>query len=120
MHCPGMFVFPRFATKDTEVGGTFIPRDSVVLTSPQSANFDPAEYDDPMRFDITRQARNSSFGMGVHHCIGVLMAKMTMRIGMRAIIRRFPRIRLADPQFRPTYGGNVGTLTIRSLPMRWD
>lgn len=120
MHCPGMFIFPRFATEDTEVGGTFVPRDTVVLTSPQAANFDPLEFADPLRFDITRQARNMSFGMGAHHCIGVLLAKLTMQIGMRAIIRRFPKVRLADPAFRPTYGGNVGTLTIKSLPMRWD
>ena len=120
MHCPGMFVFPRFATEDTEVNGTFIPAASVVMASPQAANFDPVEFADPLRLDVTRQARNMSFGMGVHHCIGVLLARTTMRIGMRALIRRFPNIRLADPDFRPTYGGNVGTLTIKSLPMRWD
>jgi cytochrome P450 len=120
MHCPGFFFFPRFAACDTEIGGTRILQNMVVLASPQAANFDPAEYNDPATFEITRKPKTMTFGAGAHHCIGILLAKMTMRIAMRAIVKRFPKIRLADPDFRPTYGGNVGTLTIKSLPMRID
>jgi len=120
MHCPGFFFFPRFAAVDTEIEGVRVPANMLVLASPQSANFDPEVYVEPERLDIRRKPRPLTFGAGNHHCIGILLAKMTMRIGMRAIIERFPNIRLADPDFRPTYGGNVGTLTIASLPMRID
>ncbi len=117
MHCPGFFFFPRFAAADGEVAGVHYFKDMVVLASPQSANFDPTEYAQPECFDIRRKARSHTFGVGAHHCIGVLLAKLTMRIALRAIIERFPRIRLADPDFRPVYSGNVGTLTITSMPM---
>ncbi|ALR20384.1 cytochrome P450 [Sphingobium baderi] len=117
MHCPGFFFFPRFAACDTEIGGTPVLENMLILASPQAANFDPEEYEQPGKLDIRRKPKPLTFGAGSHHCIGVLLAKMTMRIGMRAILERFPGIRLADPAFRPTYGGNVGTLTIASLPM---
>lgn len=120
VHCPGFFFFPRFAAADGEIAGVPYFKDMVVLASPQSANFDPAEFEEPESFDIRRKARSLTFGAGSHHCIGVLLAKLTMRIALRAIVERFPGIRLADPDFRPTYSGNVGTLTITSLPMLTD
>ena len=30
------------------------------------------------------------------------------------------KLRLADADFVPVYGGNIGTMTIAQLPMRWD
>lgn len=119
-HGPGLFSFPRFAARDTEVGGVRIYEGMPVLTSPQAASFDPAEFDEPDRLDITRKPRALTFGTGSHHCIGVRLAKTTMRIGLLGLMERFPRLRLADPDFHPVYGGNVGTMTIKSLPMRVD
>jgi cytochrome P450 len=120
MHGPGLFSFPRFAACDTEVGGTPIYEGMPVLTSPQSASYDPEEFDEPARMDITRKPKALTFGTGNHHCIGMRLAKMTMRTSLRAMIARFPDLRLADPDFKPVYGGNVGTMTIASLPMRVD
>jgi cytochrome P450 len=120
IHGPGLFSFPRFAACDTEIGGTAIYEGMPVLTSPQSASYDPTEFDQPERMDITRKPKALTFGNGNHHCIGMRLAKMTMRTSLRALIGRFPNIRLADPNFRPVYGGNVGTMTIASLPMRFD
>src|SRR3546814_18722245 len=117
---PGFFCFTRRAACDTIIGGTPVLENMLVLASRKSANFDPYEYDRPEKMDIRRKPRPLTFGAGTHHCIGILLAKMTMRIAMRAILERFPYIRLTDPDFRPTYGGNVGTLTIASLPMRFD
>jgi cytochrome P450 len=102
------------------VGGTPIYEGLPVITSPQAANFDPEEFDEPEKFDIGRKAKALTFGIGNHHCIGARLARMTMRLGLLALVERFPRLRLSDPQFVPVYGGNVGTMTIASLPMRVD
>lgn len=119
-HGPGLFSFPRFASRDTEVGGTPIHAGMPVITSPQAASFDPEAFDEPERLDITRKPRALTFGTGSHLCIGIRLAKTTMRIGLLGLMRRFPKLRLVDPDFAPVYGGNVGTMTIQSLPMRVD
>jgi cytochrome P450 len=117
---PGLFSFPRFAACDTEVGGTAIFEGMPVLTSPQAASYDPDEFDEPERMDITRKPKSLAFGTGNHHCIGVRLAKLTMRTSLLGLLARFPKLRLADPDFVPLYGGNVGTMTIAALPMRVD
>ncbi len=118
VHGPGLFSFTRFATRDTEVGGTRILKDMPVFVSPQAANYDPTEYDDPQRFDIARKPKSiMSFGTGPHHCIGIRLARMTMEKGLAGLVRRFPGLRLADPDFQPVYSGSVGTMSITNLPM---
>ena len=119
-HGPGLFSFPRFAAHDTEIGGVPILKGMPVITSPQAASFDPDIFDDPDRLDLSRKPRTLTFGTGPHLCIGIRLAKTTMAIGLRALLERFPNLRLADPDFVPVYGGNVGTMTIKSLPMRID
>jgi cytochrome P450 len=117
---PGLFSFPRFAACDTEVGGTAIFEGMPVLTSPQAASYDPDEFDEPERMDIGRKPKALSFGTGSHHCIGMRLAKLTMRTSLLGLLARFPKLRLAEPDFVPLYGGNVGTMTIAALPMRVD
>jgi cytochrome P450 len=118
VHGPGLFSFTRFATRDTEVGGTPVLKDMPVFVSPQAANYDPTEYDDPQRLDVTRKPKSiMSFGTGPHHCIGIRLAKLTMEKGLAGLVRRFPGLRLADPDFQPVYSGSVGTLSITRLPM---
>lgn len=117
---PGLFSFPRFAAKDTEVGGTHIYRGMPVITSPQSASYDPALFDSPFDFRFGRKERVLTFGSGEHVCIGAGLARLTMRIGLTGLVSRFPRLRLANPDFVPVYSGNIGTMTLTTLPMRFD
>ena len=37
-----------------------------------------------------------AFGHGVHHCLGAPLARLEMRIAFPAVLRRFPRLALAD------------------------
>jgi cytochrome P450 len=115
----GYFTFPRIATRDTEVGGTKIPKGMVVRPSPQAANYDPSVFADPMRFDIHRHPqRIMAFGAGPHHCIGNILGRTTITIAIRRMLARFPNAKLADPEFVPVYGGAVGELRLKHLPMR--
>ena len=114
----GYFTFPRIATIDTEVGGTFIRQGMIVRPSPQAANYDPSVYQDPLRFNIHRHPKRiMTFGAGPHHCIGNVLGRMTIQVAIRQLLARFPRARLAEPDFVPIYGGSTGELRMKSLPM---
>jgi cytochrome P450 len=115
----GYFTFPRRATRDTEVGGTKILKGMVVRPSPQAANYDPGVFPEPLRFDIHRHPKRiMAFGAGPHHCIGNILGRTTITIAIRRMLARFPRARLADPNFVPTFGGAVGELRLQHLPMQ--
>src|SRR5262245_34611039 len=114
----GYFTFPRMATRDTEVGGPKILKGMVVRASPQAANYDPQVFSDPLRFDIHRHPKRiMAFGAGPHHCIGNILGRTAITIAIRRMLARFPRARLADPNFVPSYGGAVGELRLQRLPM---
>jgi cytochrome P450 len=114
----GYFTFPRIATRDTEVGGTRILKGMVVRPSPQAANYDPDVFADPLRFDIHRNPKRIlAFGAGPHHCIGNILGRTAIVIAITRLLARFPKARLADPNFVPSYGGAVGELRLRHLPM---
>jgi cytochrome P450 len=114
----GYFTFPRIATCDTEVGGTRIPKGTVVRPSPLAPNYDPDFFPDPLRFDIHRKPKRiMSFGAGPHHCIGNILGRSTITIAMTRLLTRFPQACLRDPGFKPVYGGAVGELRLQSLPM---
>ena len=115
----GYFTFPRVATCDTAVGGTKILKGMVVRPSPQAANYDPEVFPDPLRFDIHRHPRRiMAFGAGPRHCIGNILGRTTLTIAIRRLLARFPKARLADANFTPSYGGAVGELRLERLPMR--
>jgi cytochrome P450 len=114
----GYFTFPRIAMRDTEVGGTRIPKGTVVRPSPLAPNYDPDVFPDPLRFDINRKPhRILSFGSGPHHCIGNILGRSTITIAITRLLARFPKARLRDRDFKPVYGGAVGELRLQSLPM---
>ena len=114
----GYFTFARIATRDTEVGGTPIYEGMIVRPSPLAANYDPLVYPDPQRFDIHRKPKRiMSFAVGPHFCVGNILGRTTITIAMERLLARFPKARLADPDFVPVYGGAVGELRLLNLPM---
>jgi cytochrome P450 len=114
----GYFTFPRITTRDTEVGGTRIPKGIVVRPSPLAPNYDPDVFPDPLRFDIHRKPKRiMSFGAGPHHCIGNILGRTTITIAIVRLLARFPKAHLLDPNFTPVYVGAVGELRLQSLPM---
>jgi cytochrome P450 len=115
---PGIHAFTRFATEDTTVGGVKILKDMPIIGAIQAAGFDSEEFDEPMRFDITRPPKPIlAFGIGSHHCIGSRLGRLIMKKSLLAIIRRLPNLRLADENFTPVYRGFPGELSMKSLPL---
>jgi cytochrome P450 len=113
---------PRIATEDVEYQGVRIPRGSIVGVVINSANHDPAQFTDPDRLDLARdRGPHIGFGHGVHYCLGVSLARMEARIGIAALLRRLPGLRLAVPVERlrrlPAASPFRGLL---ELPVRFD
>ena len=80
----------RTATDDTELSGTPIARgDKVVMWYP-AANRDPAVYDHPFDFDVSRETNpHFSFGGGgPHFCLGAFLARMEIRILLEEMLNR--------------------------------
>jgi cytochrome P450 len=96
MDSPGTVNF-RFATKDTEVSGLRIWKDMPVYISQQAAGYDPAMYQDPLRFDITRRPKILQFGAGVHLCIGAPIARLVWRRLITEMNARWPAWQLDGP-----------------------
>lgn len=70
-------VFGRLATQDVEVDGTVIPKDSQVALLYGSGNLDPRKFENPEKFDISRNAVDHlGFGYGTHTCAGQGLAKL--------------------------------------------
>jgi cytochrome P450 len=81
----------KVATVDTEIAGQPIAAGDVVMCALPAANRDPELRRDPERLDVTRGGvGHVAFGHGIHHCLGAPLARMEMRIGFPALLRRFP------------------------------
>jgi cytochrome P450 len=92
--------FPRSArraTKDTELGGQKITAGATVLVWLVTANRDDRVFADPNRFDISRKPNpHLSFGKGIHHCLGALLARLESRIAIRMMLERYREIRVRE------------------------
>lgn len=109
----------RFATEEADIAGTLILQGMPVLPAITAANLDPTIYPDPLRFDIRRDPKQvMTFGTGPHYCMGAILAQRIMAVSLRSFMRRFPNLRLIDPDFALQYGGQIGELSPRELPVR--
>jgi cytochrome P450 len=92
----------RYARKGTEIRDTRIPRGGLVLAVLGSANRDERHFEDPDVLDLARAPnRHLAFRRGgVHHCLGAPLARMEGQIALTALLRRFPRVRLAPETLR--------------------
>ncbi|MEV7907480.1 cytochrome P450 family protein [Streptomyces anulatus] len=86
----------RFTTETLTLGETEIPAGVPVLVALGAANRDPERFPAPDRLDLDREATGHlSFGHGIHRCVGAPLAKAEAEIALRAVLVRFPDIRLA-------------------------
>ena len=87
----------RIALQDTEVDGVQVRRNELVLTLLGAAGRDPAVYDDPARFDITRvqPVEHLAFSSGIHYCLGQPLARLEASIAFAALAERLPRLHRA-------------------------
>ncbi len=109
----------RVIQEDLEWRGHALKAGQWVRIGLAAANRDPARFPDPDRLDITRaDNRHVAFGYGPHFCLGAALARMEGQIVLETVLRRFPRLRLADAD-APTQDALMFRGP-RSLRVRWD
>ena len=110
----------RVTTEPVEIGGQAIPAGELVFAWLSAANRDPALVPDPGVLDVTRGAiGHLAFGHGVHHCLGAPLARTELRIAFPALLRRFPNLRLADPDAPLRMRSSSIVYGVASLPVAW-
>lgn len=114
--CTPVQAFFRTAGEDTAVSGVAIEEGSKILCVLGSANRDPAKFPDPDRFDISRDTRGHlALGVGVHACVGQVIARAEGKAILRAIAGQVASIDFAGkPQWRP----NNSMRALDRLPLR--
>lgn len=93
---PSLFI-GRIAREDLTLNGNYIRKDASVLLMLASANRDPAQFDHPDRFDITRQKNPLlSFGQGQHACVGRALVFREIEAALRVLLSTLPELALKN------------------------
>ena len=88
--------FARTVTKDTEIGGVPIRAGETLAMWYPSANRDEDVFQDPYRFDISRDPNEhlAFGGFGEHFCLGANLARLEMRSVFRHLMGRLEDFQL--------------------------
>lgn len=94
----------RVLTENMTLHSKALRKGDLVYLVRAAANRDPLYFADPDCFDI-RRAKNphTSFGGGVHFCIGTALARMEVQCVLSRLLERFSKIELIEsdlPQWR--------------------
>ncbi|MEU0989323.1 cytochrome P450 [Streptomyces sp. NPDC005953] len=127
-YTPPVHMIMRQTSAEVTVSGGTIPEGATVTCLIGAANRDEDRYRDPDRFNIFRDdlttttafsaaADHLAFALGRHFCVGALLAKAEVEIGVNQLLDAMPDMRLADG-FEPSEQG-VFTRGPGSLPVRF-
>jgi cytochrome P450 len=106
----------RVMLEDLELEGVTFRAGDFAMLLIASGNHDPAQFEEPERFDVTRTPNNHlGFGFGIHHCLGAPLARMEAQVALGALVRRAPDLALATD--RVTYKHNIVLRGMESLPV---
>lgn len=101
-----LHMFTRYAMQDVTLpGGIELKFGDTVGLMLGAANRDPARFENPGLFDPHRAGNtNTSFGAGIHFCIGAPLARIELQESLKVLFERLPNLRLAEsPQYRDAY-----------------
>jgi cytochrome P450 len=98
-HASPVLTFRRTATEDTELRGQRIAAGDKVVMFYESGNRDTAVFDDPLRFDVTRDPNpHQGFGGGgPHFCLGNMLARTQLREIWRRLLTAAPDFEVGEP-----------------------
>lgn len=97
-----VYHFRRTATKDVEFNGVQIKEGQKVVPWFASGNRDEAVFENPNKFDVTRNPNeHMAFGRGgPHMCLGNALARIELRVMFEDLIRRVDKVeRVGDVDF---------------------
>lgn len=104
----------RLATEPVELSGGTVPAGAVMVLLISAALRDPAQFDDPDRFDAGRRPSMLMFGGGPRLCFGHVLAKLEAETAVAELVRRYPDATLAE---EPVYQPNLVHRAMVSLKL---
>lgn len=105
----------RRAAADDHIGDQLVKRGDRVMLLYPSANRDESVFEDPFRFDITRDPNpHLSFGFGTHLCVGANLARATLHTVLGTLSRSITDLRvITAPDVEP----NIFARAVRSFDL---
>jgi cytochrome P450 len=106
-HSPTVCGMLRIVAEDVELGGVILPAGTLIVVNTFAANRDTTVYDDPTRFDISRDGAPAilTFGCGIHYCLGANLARLELAEALKVLARRMPELRRTGPApWKPMMG----------------
>lgn len=87
----------RTSTKDVAVGGFDIKEGDQIFLAIASANRDSSVFEDADQFRIDRSPnRHIGFGAGMHHCLGLFIARAMFDAMLDEVLDRIPDYRMVE------------------------
>jgi cytochrome P450 len=110
----------RTALEDVTLGDVTIPAGEPVIILLNSANRDPAIFDDADTLDLARAnaRRHVAFGYGIHQCLGQPVARMELQIVLPEVFRRLPDLRI-EPGREVTFKDTSAAYGADFMPVIW-
>lgn len=129
-YTPPVHIGGRTPIHDIELYGQMIPEGALVTYLVGAANRDPRKFSDPDVFDIYRvdndtgkafspAADHMAFFNGRHFCVGAMLAKAEVEIGMGLILDHMKDLRFADgfvPEERGLWTRGYEHLQVTFIP----
>jgi len=108
--------FFRTTTRPVELGGLPLGDGKKILVFMGAANRDPRRWDRPDDYDIARPtAGHVGWGVGIHACVGMALARLEGECVLTALARQAERI---EPAGAPVRRCNNTLRGLASLPLR--
>lgn len=111
-------VLPRRTTEEVKIHDVVIPAEQEIKLVWAAANRDDREFQDPDRFDVTREIRRHlALGVGVHFCLGSKLARLEARVGFEELLARLPEYALVE---EPRWVPSIWARAYSSVPIRFE
>ena len=112
----------RYTTRDTELNGTHIPKNSMVIVRYGAANLDEEKFVCPHQFDMTRKnvGANLAFGSGAHHCVGAFLGRQEMVSSFNVLLSRLKNITLARELPTPVHEFSLFFIPMKELHIQFE
>ena len=92
---PPIQINNRRCLEKTMLGDIMVPEGTSVHMIIAGANRDPAQFSEPETFDILRSPnRHLSFGLGIHICAGINLARLEAKVAFLRLMSSFREINL--------------------------